>query len=755
MNIYISGLYSGPNPSPGLGIARSLRLAYPDATLIGVDYSPRSTGLHWPDFDEIWIQRPWNELDLEEYQQQIRDILDSGSLWISGLDLEIIWLARTIGFHPSLLIPPSSALRKIAKPAITAAKILPFKIPPFIYTRESDWDLYAFCRKHGWLVWLKGPYYEARRVRSWLELKQARFDLSQTWSTTSELFLQAHVSGHEECIALCAYRGKLLDCVWMIKRDITPEGKTWAGRVSDVPEEVLYPLRKIVADLNWTGGAELEMIRDPSGNLWLIEWNPRFPAWIHGATIAGHNLPASLVKEATGVPPKEMTANSPEFVRVVLEIPTRPQFPLLPLPEPPLSSFGLSLKHPSGMPILARQLPKTPEENGFNSFAPENAPPESAPNVPITILDDLKNYDLNSLLTPSRLFLNTTAQIAFRRASNIMGRFSSSQVRVFVAYSIKTNPDDCFLELAREHNFLAEAISQCEVQKALSKGFAPDQIVLNGPGKWWPSGATPIPLKAIFCDSLEELEGLLQRISNGIHVAEIIGVRLRPPQVTSRFGVSVSDHQRFKQLVSLIGNLPSEYLLGVHFHIASSTIGTNNWWHVYESMLRWAKAIQITSGKKIQCLDIGGGWFPDDWVSEFEHEIEGAISRASLALPELQVFILEPGKALVQPSMVLCVRVLEVRKAGGHIEEVVVDGSIAELPESPLWPHRVLIRDSTGQGWEPLRRGNARIMGRLCMEDDILAENIHIPKHVQVGDILIFCDAGAYDRSMSYEFGKG
>jgi hypothetical protein len=24
--------------------------------------------------------------------------------------------------------------------------------------------------------------------------------------------------------------------------------------------------------------------------------NPRFPAWVHGATIAGHNLPALLVE---------------------------------------------------------------------------------------------------------------------------------------------------------------------------------------------------------------------------------------------------------------------------------------------------------------------------------------------------------------------------------------------------------------------------------------------------------------------------
>lgn len=749
MRIYISGLYSGPNPSPGLGIARSLRLAYPNATLIGVDYSNRSTGLHWPDFDELWIQRPWNEIDLEEYHQQIKNILDSGALWISGLDLETIWLAHAIGSHANLLIPPSSALSKIAKPSIPAAKILPFRIPPFICLRESDWSLHSFCRKHNWRVWLKGPYYEARRIRNWPELKLLRFDLSQTWST-SALFLQAHISGHEESIALCAYQGELLDCVWMSKRDITSEGKTWAGRVYNVPKEIIHLLKKIVANLNWTGGAELELVRDPSGTLWLIEWNPRFPAWIYGATIAGHNLPGLLVSKATGIPAKKVTITVPEFVRIVLEIPARAQFPLPPIPEPSPNSFGPSLKHPSGMPILAKRLHKLHEGNLFRGYVRENN------TTLLTVLHDLKDLDLDTLITPCRLYLKTTAQTAFKHASNITkNKFNNAKIRIFIAYSIKTNPDDFFIELAKENGFLVEAISQYEVQKALSKGFASDQVVLNGPGKWWPSGNIVLPLNAIFCDSLEELDWLLQKIQSGVHVARIVGIRVRPPQIGSRFGISVSDYHRFKQLVSLIGNLPSNYLFGVHFHVPSDIVGIDKWWYIYKSILRWSKAIEITSGKKIQCLDIGGGWFPDDWTAEFVPKIEMAISEALQFLPELQEFILEPGKALVQQSMVLVVRVLEVRRFRDQIEEIVVDGSIAELPMSPFWPHRVLVMNLTKQQWEPLQRGNARIIGRLCMENDVLAEDIYIPPSLRIGDVLIFCDAGAYDRSMSYEFGKG
>jgi hypothetical protein len=58
-------------------------------------------------------------------------------------------------------------LNQVGKPAIPAHKYLPVKIPTFVTTELSDWDLHAFCREHDWKVWLKGPYYEAVRVHGW------------------------------------------------------------------------------------------------------------------------------------------------------------------------------------------------------------------------------------------------------------------------------------------------------------------------------------------------------------------------------------------------------------------------------------------------------------------------------------------------------------------------------------------------------------------------------------------------------------
>jgi diaminopimelate decarboxylase len=788
MRIYISGLYSGTNPQPGVGVARSLRDAYPQATLVGVEYSNRSSGIHWPDLDELWLQRPWEELHLPEYERRIKEALDGGALWVSGVDLEIMWLASIFPEgHPNLLTPPRGALQKIAKPAVEAHKGLPVRVPTFISTEHSDWELHAFCRRHDWKVWLKGPYYEAVRTPAWDTFEVVRAALSKAWST-ERLFLQTHVTGYEESVCFAAYRGRLLDCVHMRKRELTEEGKTWAGDVTEVPAEFSDPLRRIVEELNWTGGAELEMVRDAEGQLWLLECNPRFPAWIHGSTIAGHNLPAVMVEAATGVAARRPTPFGEEFTRVVLEIPLRPQFPLPPLPEPLPGGIGHSLKHPSGTLALAERLHQlnimtdgggaVAEANG-NGHGPEkvharangrrgatvavagngHAPAAAAtglPPVPDTFIEDVKAFDFAEMETPNWLFLERTARSVFGRAGALAEDLSTAATKVAHGYSIKTNPDEQLIHLAREHGFMAEAISLLEVQKALRCGYKPEQVILNGPGKWWPEGLLPASrLHAVFSDSLADLRRTVKALEGGELQSHVVGVRLRTPNVASRFGIPLDTPEAFAALVEAVDTLPRDCAFGVHFHMASSNVGVRHWWGLYESMLNWARSLETLTGRAVELLDVGGGWFPDDWHADSADQFAGAVARARQTLPHVRQIVSEPGKAVAQPSMALAMRLLEFDDTQEEVEEAVVDGSIAELPMHFFQPHRILHRDSRTGEWRALRRGKTRLLGRLCMEHDVLARNVELPEGARPGDVLVFCDAGGYDRSMSYVFGRG
>lgn len=757
MKIYISGLYSGTNPQPGVGIARSVRQAYPAATIVGVEYSNRCSGIHWQDFDDIWLQRPWDELNLDAHAFEIEKILDAGGLWISANDLEIMWLAaRFPDGHKNLLTPPTSALQKVAKPAVTACESLPLKVPTFVSTDISDWDLHAFCRKHNWKVWLKGPYYDAVRTRSWSEFQDVRAALSRSWST-DKLFLQSHVTGYEESVCFSAYKGELLGAVQMRKRDLTEMSKTWAGDVTEVPESFRAPLREMVRDLNWSGGAEIEMVRDADSQLWLLEMNPRFPAWIHGSTIAGFNLPALLVEGASGVRAVESIALGEEFTRVVLEVPVKTAYPLPPLPEPFGGGIGHSLKHPSGLLGFANRLHKMDADaaNNGNGHSAEVTETMSL-DVPDSFVKDITDVDFDEVQTPSFLFLEKTATEIFERAARLAKNLSTDDIEVVNAYSMKTNPDARLVQLAFDAGFLSEAISPLEVAKAIEVGFKPEQIILNGPGKWWHKEHLPKEkIHAVFCDSIADLNRVVAAIETGELQSETVGVRLRTPNIPSRFGIPIDTPEVFSTLVESIRLLPRASKFGVHFHMASSSVGVEQWWHLFESILRWCASIEALSGRTIELLDVGGGWFPDDWHEDADTHFAKAVERVREFLPNVRQIVSEPGKALAQPSMALAMRILEIQDFPGAATDVVVDGSIAELPMYFFYPHRILHQNAETGAWKSLGRGRAHLLGRLCMEHDVVASHVGLPDDARAGDLLVFCDAGAYDRSMSYVFGRG
>ncbi|HEX8554896.1 MAG TPA: ATP-grasp domain-containing protein, partial [Sphingomonas sp.] len=741
MKIFVSGLYAGGNPQPGVGIVRSLRQGYPNATLVGVEYSNRVSGIHFDELDELWIQRPWGELDLDAYGLKVRDVLDAGGLWISGSDLEAMWLGTLFpNGHPNLLAPPMSAIKRITKPVVEAASGLPVKIPTYLSTEHSDWDLHAFCREHNWRVWLKGPYYDASRTPTWDAFTAIRNALSKAWST-EKLFLQAHVSGYEESVMLSAYRGELLDAVSMRKRDITPEGKTWAGDVSEVPASFMEPLRRMVRETNWTGGGELEMVRDASDQLWLIEMNPRFPAWVHGATIAGHNLPALLVQAASGVKAQPAPAHSAEFTRVVLEVPVRPDYPLPPLPEPFAGAVGHSMKHPSGLTALAARLHEAdPDMLDVALDQGTGAVPNGVAALPDSFVADIAAQDFDAMQTPQYIYMDTTAAGLFQRAADRAHRLSTNEVEVISGYSIKTNPDKRLIKLALDHGFYAEAISLGEVQSALEVGFRPDQVILNGPGKWWPEGLMPRErMHAVFCDSIADLDRVVAAVEAGEVSAKHIGIRIRTPNIVSRFGIPLDSPTTFGKLVAAVKRLPTDSAFGVHFHMASSHVGVAQWWHLFESMLKWCRSIELLTGRTIEMLDMGGGWYPDDWHEDATSKIAQAVERVRATLPGVRQIASEPGKAMAQPSMALAMRILEIQEHEEEHIEAVVDASIAEIPMHFWQPHRMVRRCGDTGDLQPIGRGKTHLMGRLCMEHDIIASNVQLPEGTRAGDLLIFC----------------
>jgi carbamoyl-phosphate synthase large subunit len=85
----------------------------------------------------------------------------------------------------------------------------------------------------------------------------------------------------------------------MRKQYITDKGKAWSGISIDDPE-LLNIAGGLIRSTKWRGGMELEMIRTDKEEYFLLEINPRFPAWIFLAVGCGQNHPEALVRMALG-----------------------------------------------------------------------------------------------------------------------------------------------------------------------------------------------------------------------------------------------------------------------------------------------------------------------------------------------------------------------------------------------------------------------------------------------------------------------
>ena len=146
---------------------------------------------------------------------------------------------------------------------------------------------------------VKGKYYDAYVAYS---PEQVRFyfnKIAGKWGLP--IIIQQFVSGVEvNVVALGDGNGTTIGAVPMRKLYITDKGKGWAGITLD--DEVLINLtHKIINATKWRGGMELELIKTSNDEYYLIEINPRLPAWVYLSVGAGQNLPEALVKLALGM----------------------------------------------------------------------------------------------------------------------------------------------------------------------------------------------------------------------------------------------------------------------------------------------------------------------------------------------------------------------------------------------------------------------------------------------------------------------
>jgi len=147
-------------------------------------------------------------------------------------------------------------------------------------------------------VVVKGKYYDADVAHTPEQVQVFFNKLSSKWGLP--IIIQQYIKGTEyNSTGLGDGNGNTISAIPMRKQYITDKGKAWGG-ISIAEDEIIRLTEKFVNSTKWRGGFELELIKDVSNRFYLLEINPRMPAWIYLSVGVGQNIPEALVNLAIG-----------------------------------------------------------------------------------------------------------------------------------------------------------------------------------------------------------------------------------------------------------------------------------------------------------------------------------------------------------------------------------------------------------------------------------------------------------------------
>jgi len=303
--IAVTGLNAIDSPGPGVAVIRAIRdgLNRP-VRIIGLAYENLEPGIYMDGICDKTYQISYPAAGPEVLYNSIKYIHDKENIdvIIPNFDAELynfITIAprlKVLGIHSFL--------------------------PSFeMFDARDKLNLYAFGQKHNLLVpkdkviynsnelaqvgddfgyplVVKGKYYDAIIAHTLEQAQKAFYKISAKWGLP--IIVQQFINGTEVNIAaLGDGEGNATSIIPMRKMYITDKGKAWAG-ITLEDDALIELAQKFVVATQWRGGFEIEIMKTAKDELYIMEINPRFPAWIYLSAGAGQNQPAALVKMALG-----------------------------------------------------------------------------------------------------------------------------------------------------------------------------------------------------------------------------------------------------------------------------------------------------------------------------------------------------------------------------------------------------------------------------------------------------------------------
>lgn len=305
MVIAVTGLNAIDSPGPGVAVIRALREGLPQPLrIIGLSYETLEPGIYLDNIADKTYQIPYPAAGTEALLKRLVYIHEKEQidLIIPNFDAELfnfVKLAPTLfSMGIKTFMPSMEQIDSRDKTNLVQFGIKTGLSVPQDFTMYSSNELYYAGEQLGYPMVVKGKFYEAEVCYTLEQAQKAFYKLSSKWGLP--IIAQQFINGMELNIAVLGDgNGNAISIIPMRKLYITDKGKAWAG-ITLEDETLIQVAQTFVKATKWKGGCELEIMRTPEGQPYIMEINPRFPAWIYLTAAAGQNQPASLAKLASG-----------------------------------------------------------------------------------------------------------------------------------------------------------------------------------------------------------------------------------------------------------------------------------------------------------------------------------------------------------------------------------------------------------------------------------------------------------------------
>jgi len=328
-------------------------------------------------------------------------------------------------------------------------------------------------------------------------------------------------------------------------------------------------------------------------------------------------------------------------------------------------------------------------------------------------------------------------------------------------WSYKTNYLDAICKLYHKLGSKAEVVSEFEYEKARSLGIEGKDIIFNGPYK--PKEALKKAVKEgakIHIDHWYEINDL-EEIADELGVEIPVAIRCNMntgiyPQ-WSRFGFNIDNGEAF-DAIKRIYEGKKLILTGLHSHIGTFMLSAAAYGVETKKLIELKNKVEEEFGYEIEYIDIGGGFASKNRLKgvyqspevivpsadEYAEAITNAIFENNKGkFPKLY---LETGRALIDEAGFLLTSVWASKRLPDGKKSYIVDAGV-NLLYTAFWYNFDIALDKRYDGLnEP-----SQINGPLCMNIDVIAENIMLPP-LERGSVLSIWPVGAYNITQSMQF---